>query len=273
MLRSLKDLHNCPVNATDGEVGQVKDCYFDDQAWAIRYLVVETGSWLSSRKVLISPIAVQKPDWQARSLSVGISQQQVKNSPDIDTHKPVSRQHEEQMLGYYGYANYWGGGGLWGGGLYPYAMVPGYEFAGPEPEDRDREFEASLRLERARRRNDDPHLRSCEAVTGYHVQGTDGDVGEVAGYLFDDKTWAIRYLVIDTSHWWVGHKVLVAPLWIDGVHWSDRAVAVNLSREAIQSAPAYEPDSVWTVEQDRLLFLHYSRDGSPAADLATPPAP
>jgi hypothetical protein len=57
MLRSMKDLEGYTIGATDGVIGRVKDFYFDDEAWVIRYLVVETGAWLSSRRVLISPIA------------------------------------------------------------------------------------------------------------------------------------------------------------------------------------------------------------------------
>ncbi len=59
-------------------------------------------------------------------MPVSITKEQVKNSPDIDTNKPASRQNEEQYMGYYGYPTYWGGVGMWGEGLYPYAMVPGY---------------------------------------------------------------------------------------------------------------------------------------------------
>ena len=53
MLRSMKDLENFTISATDGEIGHLKDFYFDDDAWVVRYLVVDAGSWLSSRKVLI----------------------------------------------------------------------------------------------------------------------------------------------------------------------------------------------------------------------------
>lgn len=119
MLRSLNDLQNYTVGATDGNVGQVKDFYFDDDAWVVRYFVVDTGTWLSSRKVLISPMSVTRPDWMERLLPVSLSKWQVKNSPDIDTDKPVSRQHESQTLGYYGYSMYWEGPGMWGEGMYP----------------------------------------------------------------------------------------------------------------------------------------------------------
>jgi hypothetical protein len=260
MLRELKDLENYKISATDGEIGHVKDFYFEDDAWVVRYFVVDAGTWLSSRKVLISPISVGHPDWLERTLPVSITKKQVESSPDIDTDKPVSRQNEEQYLGYYGYPYYWDGGGMWGEGLYPYAMVPGYAYRVDRVE-REQELEAHLRDERARHRNDDPHLRSCNAVTGYRIHATDGDIGHVSGFLVDDETWAIRYLVIDTGNWWVGHKVLIAPPWIKGVHWSDQNVSIDLSRESIKNAPPYDSSPNWGRDEEMNLHTHYGRSG------------
>jgi uncharacterized protein YrrD len=265
MLRSLKDLENYKISATDGEIGHVKDFYFDDDAWAVRYFVVDAGTWLSSRKVLISPISVKKPDWLARTLPVSISKDKVKNSPNIDTDQPVSRQNEVQYMGYYGYPYYWDGAGMWGEGLYPYSMIPGNTGYGMDRVEREQEQEDILRNERARHRNDDPHLRSCKAVTGYHIHATDGDIGHVSDFLVDDETWAIRYLVVDTSNWWVGHKVLVAPPWILGVRWSDETVSVDLTRESLKSAPHYDPAVTWGREQETKLYQHYRRSGYWAA--------
>jgi hypothetical protein len=117
MLHSMTDIENCTIGATDGFIGHVKDLYFDDEAWVTRYLIVETGEWLSRRRVLISPIALTQPNWQEKILPAAITQDQVKRGPNIDTDKPVSRQHEIGYLGYYGYPYYWGGGGLWGASL------------------------------------------------------------------------------------------------------------------------------------------------------------
>lgn len=261
MLRSAKDLNDYKISATDGEVGHVKDLYFDDDAWAIRYFVVDTGTWLSSRKVLISPISIHDADWSGQTLPVSITKAQVENSPSFDADKPVSRQNEEQYLGYYGYPYYWGGGGMWGEGLYPYAMLPGYAGYGVDRVEREREMEIYLRDERARHRNDDPHLRSCNAVTGYHIHATDGDIGHVSGFLVDDETWAIRYLVINTSNWWVGHKVLIAPPWIKGVHWSDQIVSVDLTWESIKNAPPYDANSDWGRDEEVGLYRHHDRSG------------
>jgi len=261
MLRNLSDIEDFKISATDGEVGHVKDFYFEDDAWVVRYLVVDTGTWLTSRKVLISPISVHHPDWAARTLPVSITKEQVENSPSFDSDKPVSRQNEEQYMGYYGYPYYWGGGGLWGGGLYPFAMVPGFAGYGIDGVERDPELEAYPRDEGVRRRNDNPHLRSSDAVTGYHIDATDGEIGHVSGFLVDDETWAIRYLVVDTSNWWMGHKVLVAPSWIKSVNWSDKTVSVDLSQDSIKNAPPYDPAADWSRDREMNLHLHHGRSG------------
>ena len=263
MLRSMKDLESYAIGATDGPIGQVKDFYFDDQAWVIRYLVVEAGSWLSGRKVLISPMSVRRADWAARLLPVAITQEQVRNSPDIDTQQPVSRRHERDYLGYYGYPYYWDGLGLWGEGLSPYAWRTDHRDSGgdrAEPDHRQAaDASADASGEANRDRNDDPHLRSCQAIVGHHIHATDGEIGHVVGLLVDDETWAIRYLVVNTSNWWMGHQVLVAPPWITGVHWFDRSVTVGLSRQAIRDAPAYDPSATLNREQETGLHAHHDR--------------
>jgi hypothetical protein len=110
----MKDLEGYTIGAVDGVIGDVKDFYFDDAAWVIRYLVVETGNWLARRRVLISPISINEPNWSEKVFPAAITQEQVKNSPSIDTDKPVSRQHEGEYLDYYEFPHYWVGGALWG---------------------------------------------------------------------------------------------------------------------------------------------------------------
>ena len=274
MLRNMNDLEGYAIRATDGAIGHVNDFYFDDKAWGIRYLVVDTGSWLSSRKVLISPIAIGQPDWTAKVLPVSIAKEQVKNSPEIDTDKPVSRQHEIRHLGYYGYPFYWGGAGLWGGGAYPTLLMPGYPGLVPTPRAAHSETEKSfVRAEAARHQNDDPHLRSCKAVMTYHIEATDGDIGHVDGLIFDEETWAIRYIIVNTSNWWMGHQVLIAPQWIENVSWHDATVSVNLTRQAVKDAPPYDPAAALDRKRELDLYKHYGRPGYWAAEEKRETAP
>jgi len=262
MLRQTKDLQDLAIVATDGAIGNVKDLYFDDGAWAIRYLVVDVGSWLSSRKVLISPIAAGKPDWVGKLLPVSLTCEQVKNSPDIDTDKPVSRQNEMAYMGYYGYPYYWGGTGLWGGGAYPGMLMSSYSgFDAERPVVQLEVQEAYAQAEAARHQDDDIHLRSCKAVKGYHIHASDGDIGHVQGFLVDEETWAIRYIIVDTSNWWLGHQVLIAPQWIQDVSWPDAKVSVNLTRQAVKDAPAYDAAAQLDRKQESGIYEHYGRPG------------
>ena len=256
------DLDGFVIGATDGPIGHVRDFHFDDEGWVIRYFVVETGSWLASRKVLISPFAIGSPDWTEKVLPTSISKAQVENSPDIDTDKTVSRQQEIRYHGYYGYPFYWGGAGLWGDDDYPsmsMEAVPGY-VAPPVVPAPDMP-ELQVQGEPFRVRQDDPHLRSCKAVIGYHVQAVDGDVGHVQALLVDVETWAVRYIVVDTSNWWLGHQVLIAPQWIGDVRWSDATVMVNLTQQAVKDAPAYDSAAMPDREQEAGIHDHYGRTG------------
>ena len=262
MLRNTTDLHDYAIHATDGMVGSVKDFYFDDQAWVIRYLVVDTGDWLPGRKVLVSPMLCEVPAWTTRELAVTRTCEQIRNSPDIDTERPVSRQQEAAYLSYYNYPDYWGGTGLWGGEMYPELLGPnrgGLQSVPPGAAAGLAAIDRLVQDQAPQRDKEDPHLRSCLAVTGHHIHTIDGAIGHVSGFLIDDRTWAIRYLVVATSNWWIGHQVLIAPLWIDAVDWSSRSVTVNLTRHAIQSAPPYDPALQPDRAQEMHLYQHYGQ--------------
>jgi hypothetical protein len=251
MIRNVKDLRGYVIRATDGVIGRVDDFYFDDEDWSIRYLVVDTGRWLSGRKVLISPIAIGSPDWMLQELPVSLTKTQVKRSPDIDTRKPVSRQHEAEYSRYYGYPHYWGGAGFWGMGAYP---------GDPTAGDTIKE-ELRAAAAHAPRLADDSHLRSTNVVIGYQVHATDGDIGRIDDLLVDDHTWAIRYLIVDTNRWWTGRRVLIVPRWIDDVSWSTATVSVDLARHAIKGAPPYDSEAQLDRQREQALHDHYDRPG------------
>ena len=247
MLRNSAHLKGFAIQAGDGELGTVDQLYFDDKTWAIRYFVVETGGWLGGRRVLISPISVVHADWQAKRVDVALTKNQVEHSPNVDTHQPISRRHEAQYYGYYGYPCYWDGPYLWGPAFYPAGLaIP--TFASRE-----------ALAERIARELTDSHLRSTEAVTGYTIEASDGEIGHVDGFVVDDEAWAIRYIEVATRNWWPGKKVLVSPAWIERVSWADSKVNVGLSREAIQNGPEYTESMAITREYENRLYSHYGR--------------
>ena len=247
MLTNTSHWKGFTIRATDGELGTVNGFYFDDETWAIRYLTVETGGWLGGRPVLISPISVVHTDWQEKRLDVALTKKQVENSPDIDTHQPVSRQHEAAYMSYYGYSSYWGGPYLWGPAFYPAGLaIPTLASSQAIADD--------IREESA-----DSHLRSAEAVAGYHVEASNGELGHVAGFVVDDEAWAIRYIEVATRNWWPGKKVLVSPEWIERVSWPDSKVYTGLSRETMKDAPEYDESLPVTREYENRLHSHYGR--------------
>jgi hypothetical protein len=246
MLTNSSQLKGLVIRATDGEIGTVDQLYFDDDTWAIRYVTVDTGGWIGGRDVLISPMSVVSIDWPSRRLDVALSKKQVKDSPSIDTHQPVSRQHEAAYLDYYGYPYYWGGPYLWGPSLNPAGMaMPAAGSMQTIPE-------------RVRREWTDTHLRSTTEVTGYQIEAADGEIGHVDGFVVDDESWAIRYVEVATRNWWPGKKVLVSPAWIERVSWTDSKVFAGLTREAIQKAPEYAAKPI-TRDYENRLYLHYGR--------------
>lgn len=253
MLYPVSDLKGYTISATDGEIGEVQDFYFDDQDWAIRYLVVDTGRWIAGRKVLISPLSIGRADRDNQSIEVKLTKEQIENSPSIDTDKPVSRQYETSYYDYYGYPYYWGGPYLWG----PMAHPGGIDVPPARDPAMDAEREAAARRER--RESNDPHLRSARDVTGHYIEANDGDIGHVEDFIVDDQDWAIRYMLVDTKNWWPGKKVVVAPDWIERISWSDSRVYVNESRDNIQHAPEYSSREILNRDFESKLHRHYNR--------------
>ena len=248
MLRNAKDLHGFTIQAADGEIGTVDQFYFEDETWAIRYLTVNTGGWLAGRQVLISPISViGVPDWQAKRLDLALTKKQVENSPDINTHQPVSRQHEIAYFGYYGYPFYWGGSDLWGAAPNPAGL------AIPIPPSTEAMADSIAK------ESMDSHLRSSQEVTNYYLEAIDGEIGSVDGFVVDDEAWAIRYIEVATRNWWPGKKVLVSPVWAERVSWEDSKVYVGLTRETIKDAPEYVESMPITREYEKQLHSYYGR--------------
>ncbi len=245
MLRSLKELERYTVHATDGDIGSVVNFLLDDERWIIRYLVVKAGGFFSERQVLISPISFRQAEWSTQRFHLALTMDKVKNSPSIDTDIPVSRQLERDFYRYYNYPYYWAASGIWGAGAHPNSLVEGGWSEEPE------QTEEPPR---------DAHLRSAKEVAGYHIHGSDGVIGRVADFVVDDQTWQVRYLVIDTGHWWLeGKKVLVSPSWASSIHWAEREVHVDVTRQAIQNSPEWTADVVVDREYEARLCRHYER--------------
>lgn len=245
MIWSMERLRAFALRATDGEIGTVNDLFFDDQSWAVRYLVVRAGNWLTGRKVLISPAVAGAPDGPRAVVPVALTRDQVKNSPDIDTDMPVSRQQEVDLHRHYGWTPYWGTPYVAGGPI-P-SPVGGY----PDAVDTRNDVGPSAT------ETGDRHLRSEREVRGYHIGARDGAIGHVEDFLIDDDGWAVRYMVVDTSNWLPGRRVIVSPAWIRDVSWAERKVLVDADRDRIERAPEFDPAQPVGRDYETRLYGHY----------------
>jgi len=248
MLRSTKALVGFTISASDGEIGGVKALYFDDQHWTVRYFVVETGGWLADQSVLISPVCVRRPEWERRRLPVALTTAEVKESPKVDTRRPISRQYEIAFSRHYGIPHYWPGHV----GALPYPLTPPLVSGAIT-----NEVQAHVEQQEI----EDQHVRSTEDVRGYRLSTTDGDLGHVEDVLVEDLTWRIRYLDVDTRNWWPGKHVLVAPEWIEAVSWADSAVHVALSSDTVRNAPPYDASLPVDRRYEQTLYGYYGRAG------------
>ena len=247
MLVKAKELNGYDVAASDAPAGELKDTYFDDQRWAVRYLVVDTRAWLRGREVLISPLAVAHIDPQRQRIDLSVTQKRVDASPSIDTAQPVSRMMEAQVNRYYGYPDYWGFGStapVWGWGDVP-VLPPAGALAPTPPDSGDQ----------------GTHLRSSREVIGYHIKARDETFGHVEDLLIDPESWAIRYLLVDTRNWWPGPPVLVGVEWASEIDWAARTLAIDMDAERIKACPPYDPAAPVSRQYETDLHQHYGRSG------------
>jgi len=242
VLRNISKLMGYALASDDGEIGRCHDFLFDDRYWTVRYMVADTGKWLPGRKVLVSPIALGEPNWEAERFPVKLTRKKIEESPPLEKDAPVSRQYEIKWFNYYGWPYYWVGAGLWGIDPYPHTL---YGKTGDKAREKGIEPEKS-------------HLRSVKEVTGYHIEASDGEIGHVEDFLVDEQAWSFRYLVVDTGNWLPGRKVLVKPSWVNSVDWIDRRVKIDLTSEGIKNSPEYDPAVPLTSDYESRLEAHYN---------------
>ena len=241
------------VDASDGGIGKVGDFLFDGKTWKVRWMVVDTGSWLTGRKILVHPSAIGHADYRRERIPVQLTTRQVKDSPDIRSDAPVSRQMETNLYGHYGWDPLWSGGNYFGG----YASGMGGAFD-PVPSRFD---SGLLEAERPGPGEGDPNLRSLTEVVGYHIQAKDGPIGHVENIIIDDESWNIQYLIIDTNNWWPGQHVLMSPHAVRGISWSDRAVTLDVIRDKVKGGPVWNPVAMIDREHQDRLHGYYGWPG------------
>lgn len=255
MLTPFEKLRGCTLSASDGDIGTVREFYFSDENWRVRYLVVDTGSWLRGRSVLLIPDVLREVDAQADAVRVSLTKEQVRNSPPLDSDRPVSRQHEEELHRHYDWNPYWIVPGAAGWAAVAPATMLGAQTG----------LAATLPPESSKERGEptgDPHLRSsAQMVNGYAIHAEDGELGRVYDFILDAATWRVRYVVARTGLWF-GKDVLIAPDYIERISYERSEIFVNVPRSAIKDAPEYDSGSPISSAYEQRLADHYGRKES-----------
>ena len=220
--RVMKDLRGNRIATRGAAIGSVKDVYFDDEKLAVRYLVVDTGGWLTGRRVLLSPASLAAP--VGGVIPARLTREQIEGAPGLEHDLPVSRLYEKAHAHHYRYPYYWGGPLLWGFAAAPLAL--GME---------DAESAAFERMAQQNEHNaNESHLRSASEIAGYRVQARDGPMGKIDDFVIEDNDWSLKGMIVDTREWWPGGQVEVAAEVIDTIDWESREVRLSLTREAIE---------------------------------------
>jgi hypothetical protein len=217
MLQSIQQFYGKKLGAIDGHIGHVKDFYFDDQSWTIRYLVADTGPWLAGRLVLLpshvfAANAFEKAEAADNDiLRVNLTRTQIERSPSIDLHHPIPREYEEAYHRYYRWPFYWMAGG-----------------------GDDHLTTEDLRQEDLPQPGDDPRLRSTQTVTGYRVQATDGPVGSVTGLMIHGRDWKIRELIIKGAPGIADEEIFLIPENVNRISCEETAIYIDLAQSDVR---------------------------------------
>jgi hypothetical protein len=240
-LRSFSAVKGFTVLDRDGDAGRIEDAYFDRVRWVFRYLLLRHRT--ISRDILISPLIIEEIRWAERRLLLRLYDEEFEEGPAIDTETPITRGEEESYNEYFFIPDYWEGDDLWGEERTPDALG------------------SLLRVEQQRARSNgggDSFLLSASHVQQYALECSDGEVGVVGDFLWNPQSFAIRYLVIDIGRLLSGKSILLSPLWITELDREAEKISVELPKNAMQEAPAYERGEPITPAYEKNLMSHYN---------------
>lgn len=236
----LNTVYGSSLQAKNGEIGSIDDVYFDDKDWKIRYLITDNSNFLPGRRVLISPASTDKINFERKAIQVKLSKKDIEKSPVVNQGLLPSRETEIELKSYYNWPVYWGSGFLIGAGDL-------------------RENQASMRGSK-KEIEVESNLKSCNEIMGFSIESKNKTIGYLNNYLFDDESWEIRYLVVDTKNWLLKErKILLAIDWIEKFDWDQSVFVTDLKSKAIRESPVYNPGETLKRDYETKLFDHYHK--------------
>lgn len=241
MKRSLKTITDFKLHTKDNTSGKVKDLLFDEKLWIIRYIEADFGNLFTSKRVLIPKAFWENPDWKNEEMTLPITDAEIDKCPDIEKHRPVSREYEAELHKYYRVNPYWPTANLGlAGGFYP-----------PRP--------IAIPNKVVEEKDINTVLRSFDEIRGYELQALDGKIGHIDDLLVDVDDWQLIYVIVDTSNWHFWSKKVMVPVFsLHNINYVNREVTIDMSTETIKNAPDYNPSDPLTREQEEGIYDFFS---------------
>lgn len=232
MLRSIEDLIKSGVTCPDGDLGRVEQVYFDVRTWGMCYLIVDTSAWGYGEKIWVPLRCISQIDFASGVVKLNRTQQKMLSSSSLDTKTPVSRLQEVRIFDYYDCKPYWEEANFHGTPHDPAAPL--------EPDANTRMTEQMNALNALNALNATVHPLSTKEVGGFTIEALEGPIGHIRDFVFDDETWLIRYLTVDTRDWWQSEsEVLLSTESFKCIDSTTSTISTSLSRDAIKRSPAY----------------------------------
>ena len=231
-LRTGKQLRHGKIEAVDGDIGSLRDVYFDDRSWRTRYLVIDTAKWLFGRKVLISPEAILPSEAGFDAIRLNLTRDQIRHSPSWDTDPPVSRQYEGVLHNYYG----------WGAATIPPGAAIGAPLVAGAPYDVV-VAPAAVDVQRDSRSADyDEHLRSMKEVVGYELTGKDGSIGYIGDFAFEFTIARVHALIVFANRIPEGPVIRVPVDKVIAIDWATAEVKTTFTRHEAITMPEWNDE-------------------------------
>ncbi|QRR00830.1 PRC-barrel domain-containing protein [Dyadobacter sandarakinus] len=231
MERSFKSLTHYGLGAIDGEIGKICDVYVDGATWHICYWIVDTGTLLDQRKVMIAAHSVLGIECRNKTFETSLSRNQIKDSPVIDTNKAESNQQE--IISDH-FRNYW--------------FLP---------------IKHGVLLDKeANRGISNINLRSLEVLLSCKIYGTDSYLGRVIDYILDTKYWKIDYLIIEIGGLFRSQKVLIPIKLINTINWTVLVININMAKKEFGQLQCYDPQGRVNILSDGSFLDYHGRPAS-----------
>jgi hypothetical protein len=262
MLRSLRDLLRYDVDASDGACGTVRDFYFDDAAWCVRYLVIDTHKWLPGETILLSPACIRELHADSHRIAFELSRHDIEQRPHVPVELPIPREDEKRLSDYYQWPVYWsaspgrppmpaatGQAGIQPTGPMTGATAGGLPPTGPRPRPTGASGAGGPAAT----------LRSFATFEGMTVQATDDVIGRLHDLIVDSECWEVRYGVVETGGVLHHRTVLLALGWVQHIDWTGRTLAVDLTAGQVEGSPEFDPAEPVNRDDERRLYDYYGR--------------